>query len=160
VLFLGRYDKLRTAPAETPQDLSSGKTHRLWEISDVYEIFIGPDAMSSGLYREFQAAPDSRIMDIDIDAGNVERKADFSWRSGLSALSVLKIKEKIWETLFTIPFGAFSIIPGEQEIWNCNFYRIAGEEPSKHYLSWSPVYTVAFHQPRCFGHIQFTGKST
>jgi hypothetical protein len=156
VLFLGRYQQLRTAPATTPLEPPNERTPRLWDLSDVYELFIGPDAKESRLYREFQVGPDSRKIDIDVDASGDRRKTDLSWDSGFFAQSVLLGKEKVWEALLQIPFGAFSIIPECDEEWSCNFYRI-GHEPSRCYMAWSPVYRIAFHQPQYFGAIRFTG---
>jgi hypothetical protein len=155
VAFSGRYSSLRTAPQGTPYDNGYGKTHRLWEISDVYEVFIGPESRSKRVYGEFQVAPDSRWMDIYIDASDDRRKADFQWKSAVTACSHLDESRMIWHGLFKIPFSAFGPEISRELVWNCNFYRISGDSSSQHYLSWSPVGEVAFHKPHLFGEIVF-----
>jgi len=156
IAFSGRYSSLRTAPTDTPFDQQSGKTHRLWEISDVYEVFIGPDSRSDRVYGEFQVAPDSRWIDIFIDAREEKRKADFQWKSAVVACSQIDAARMIWYGFFFIPFRAFGADISHELTWNCNFYRISGELSSQQHLSWVPVREVAFHKPHLFGEILFT----
>ncbi|MGV8121263.1 MAG: carbohydrate-binding family 9-like protein [Candidatus Xenobiia bacterium LiM19] len=155
IAFSGRYSSLRTAPPDTPFDEQSGKTHRLWEISDVYEVFIGPESRSSRVYGEFQVSPDSRWIDIFIDARDEKRKADFQWKSAVVARSQIDAAKMIWYGFFFIPFRAFGQDISFDIAWNCNFYRISGELSSQQYLSWAPVGEVAFHKPHLFGEIIF-----
>lgn len=151
--YQGRFDSLRVAPDEVEVEKDSGKTHRLWELSDVYEVFIGPEARQTRRYREFQVAPDSRWIDIAIDAGGKERKTDFTWKSGFCARS--KVEDGIWSAVFQIPFQCFNAYPGEEMAWHCNLYRISGPPGECSYLAWSPVMIVNFHQPHRFGTISF-----
>jgi hypothetical protein len=153
--FRGKYDSLRTAPAHLAPEQGSGKTFQLWEHSDVYEVFIGPDARKCLLYREFQVGPDSRWIDIAIDGSRKERSTDFLWNSGMKAHSAINSEKRLWESHFAIPFAAFSEAPRKGDCWNANFYRISGRRGEEAYLSWSPVFKVNFHQPACFGDIMF-----
>lgn len=152
ICFAGFYRELRTAP---PRDGAAGKTPGLWELSDVYEAFIGPSARSDGKYREFQVAPDSQWIDIDIDAGGETRTADFDWRSGMVARSALDEGRRVWRAVMAIPLAAFSAVPRQGDTWDANFYRIAGPPDCASYLAWSPVGAIAFHQPRKFGTLLF-----
>jgi hypothetical protein len=153
--FTGSYGTLKTAPRESAVDNVSGKTMLLWENSDVYEVFIGPDARRKGLYREFQVAPDSRWIDISIDSSGERRIADFKWNSGMKAISRIDGEKKIWESVFQIPCNAFPQSPRRGDCWHCNFYRISGRTGEESYLSWSPVFEINFHRPDFFGTIVF-----
>ncbi len=155
IAFSGRYSSLRMAPPNTPFDVLSGKTHRLWEISDVYEVFVGPESRSRRVYGEFQVAPDSRWIDIFIDARDEKRKVDFQWKSTVTACSHVDAANMIWYGFFFIPFRAFGTDLSLDLPWNCNFYRISGNMSAQQHLSWAPVGEVAFHKPHLFGEIVF-----
>lgn len=154
-IFKGNYIGLRTAKLDAKTDEKSHKTFSLWDLSDVYEVFIGPDAKKSRKYKEFQVAPDSRQIDISIDASSANRKTDFLWQSGMKAESIIDSGAKIWNAVIKIPVSAFERHPCDETIWNCNFYRISGEDNNKSYLAWCPVGQIAFHQPDKFGEICF-----
>ena len=153
-IFEGSYQELVSAPVQTPTD-QNGKTMNLWEISDVYEIFLGPEAKKTGLYKEFQVGPDNRWIDIDIDNRGSQRQSDFEWTSGFRTLSKINTDQKQWKASFIIPFAAFGAKPQPDTVWNVNFYRISGIEPDKHYLTWTPVDRIDFHQHLKFGKILF-----
>lgn len=148
--FVGRYKTLKLADSSVQRE-SSGKTCRLWELSDVCEMFIAPRDIT--IYREFQFAPDGRFLDIDIDGSGLKRKTDFAWESHLSLES--KIKERTWMCRAKIPWHAFEKKPADGEIWHGNFYRILSHEAEERYLAWSSVLKPAFHQPKYFGEIIF-----
>jgi hypothetical protein len=159
IAFEGKFEIIRTSPKDTPYD-PQGKTNELWDLSDVYEVFIGPNSKETRKYRELQVAPDSRWIDLTLDASGKERLADFQWTSGMVAKSTVYPDKKIWIGVFQIPFIAFSDSPKENEIWNCNFYRISGEIEKKVYLTWSPTMEsatteVRFHKPEKYGDIVF-----
>jgi hypothetical protein len=153
----GEFDTIQIAPEDATVD-TQGKTPRLWAISDVYEIFIGPDAKITKKYREIQIAPDSRWIDLTLDASGKERIADFKWTSGMNAKSYVDYIKKLWTATLQIPFTAFSRAPRESDIWNCNFYRISENGGKKIYLSWSPVFELRFHQPDKYGDLVFSNR--
>lgn len=155
IRFEGCYDQLRTAPAEIKPEAHTGKTYLLWDLSDVYEVFVGPESKKNGVYKEFQVSPDSRYIDIAIDASAINRISDFNWISDMEALSVVDQNQCSWIGLFKLPFTAFGQIPDENTVWNINFYRIGGQPENQFFMAWAPVYKIAFHQPDKFGRIVF-----
>jgi hypothetical protein len=156
-LFKGSYDGLTTAPAGTMTQTPSGKTMNLWDLSDVYEVFIGPDARQTGLYKEFQIAPDNRWIDVAIDNSDRLRRSDFQWLSGFKSMTNIIENSKKWISLFIIPFTAFAVQPGAQATWDINLFRIrnSNRDSQKYYLAWAPVHQINFHQHRKFGKIVF-----
>lgn len=149
------YEELFLAPKNADMDPKSGKTWNLWDISDVFEIFIGPDSKQSRVYRELQVSPDSRWIELAIDASKPERKADLYWLSGMKAKSTIDYVAKKWYAVFKIPFTAFDNQPKEKDSWNLNFYRMAGTPAKRLYFAWSPTFMVQFHKPEKFGNIIF-----
>jgi hypothetical protein len=154
ISFEGKFDIARTSPPDTKPD-ELGKTMNLWDLSDVYEIFIGPNSKETKKYRELQVAPDSRWIDLTLDAGGPERQADFKWTSGMTVKSTVDRENKIWIGVFKIPNSAFDSTPAENKVWNCNFYRLHGELGNKDHISWSPVFIQRFHLPDRYGDIKF-----
>lgn len=154
--FRGCFSSLRMAPRELRADEKTGKTFRLWELSDVFELFIDPSAKETKIYREFQVSPDSRWIDIAIDASGEVRRTDFGWVSGMIARSTVDYENKRWESIMQIPQGAFSEKARKGSVWNANFYRISGPPDACSYLAWAPVHRIDFHQPELFGDLLFT----
>lgn len=145
--FEGKYDSLVLAP-----ESSTGKTMRLWEKSDVFELFVSPDCNRK--YREFQVAPDGKFIDLAIDAEKDERVSDFDWKSGFCNQTVSS--SNLWTSILTIPWSAFKgTAPQVNEEWRVNFYRIVSPVAGTKYLAWSPVGKIAFHQPEKFGKLIF-----
>jgi hypothetical protein len=66
--FEAGYEELFLAPEDAETDPKSGKTWKLWNLSDVFEVFIGPNSRNTKKYGEFQVSPDSRWVDLTIDA--------------------------------------------------------------------------------------------
>jgi hypothetical protein len=149
------YEELFLAPKDAETDPKSGKTFRLWDISDVFEVFIGPYAKQNRVYREFQVSPDSRWIDLAIDASGKERTGDFGWLSGMKAKSTIDYVAKKWYSVLQFPFAAFDTLPKEKDVWNLNFYRMAGTPENRLYFAWSPTFMVQFHKPEKFGNITF-----
>jgi hypothetical protein len=154
-IFRCHYETLRMAFLHEIRTDESGKTLNLWDISDVCETFIGPDVRHAGSYREFQVAPDSRWIDIAIDASGPQRFTDFTWRSGMAAGSQIFKERRLWFAAMKIPFTAFDRSPRADDIWDANLYRISHHPRGNSYLAWSPVGEIAFHQPDKFGKIRF-----
>ncbi|MDQ7821537.1 MAG: carbohydrate-binding family 9-like protein [Candidatus Eremiobacteraeota bacterium] len=157
VLFRGMYEELRLAPPGTPRDPATGKTPLLWQLSDVFEVFAGPRARDLRIYREFQASPDGRFIDVALDASGERRIADFSWHSGVQVHSSVHGEESLWESLFIIPWEAFSSSPLKERRWQGNFYRVSGCPENAAYCAWSSVGKIDFHQPGFFGDLLFDG---
>jgi hypothetical protein len=155
--FKGSFDNLTIAPVDTKQQVPCGKTMDLWDLSDVYEVFLGPDAKTTGLYKEFQIAPDNRWLDVAINNSDSLRRSDFQWHSGLKAMTRILKDEKKWLSLFIIPYLAFQLQSRTPNAWHVNFYRINNnrQESQKHYLAWAPVHHINFHQHQKFGEIVF-----
>ncbi|MCQ2736131.1 MAG: hypothetical protein MJ234_02810 [bacterium] len=150
LVFESRFESLRTAPDDA--ETLGGKTLRLWDISDVFEMFVSWGELKK--YREFQFAPDGRFLDIDIDASGSGRKTDFSWESGLSYEA--SAEKGIWHGRALIPWSAFPCgKPAEGDVWHINFYGIMNTASETAYLAWSPVHEINFHKPECFGEIIF-----
>ena len=146
--FEGKYKSLVLAP-----ESSKGKTMRLWEKSDVFELFVSPDCNRK--YREFQVAPDGKFIDIAIDAENPQKRiSDFNWNSGFS--NITTASNHLWTSILIIPWSAFKgTAPKAGEEWRINFYRIVSPLTDTKYLAWSPVGKIDFHQPEKFGKIIF-----
>jgi len=149
------YEELFLASADAKTCPKCGKTWTLWDLSDVFEIFIGPDSKSTRKYREFQVSPDSRWIDIIIDASGPERTADFEWISGMEAKSTTNDETKKWISILRFPFTAFDCKPSDGATWNLNFYRMAGKPDNRILFGWSPTFTYRFHLPEKFGNLIF-----
>lgn len=154
VFFRGSFRDLRYA-TNRAGDVLQKKTYRLWEDSDVFEIFIGPDAAQRKMYKEFQVAPDGRWIDIDVfDALGT---SNHHWYSGCSARSFVESSEKTWISVLLMPWRCFDAGREYDGEWNVNFYRASGKFHGDELLSWAPVGTGprCFHRPEHFGVIKF-----
>ncbi len=147
--FDGLYKSIRTAE---DSEKKTEKTMRLWEKSDVFEMFISPE--KNRVYREFQVGPDGKFLDIAIDSSNENRISDFNWNSKMT--NITEAKNNLWQSTMKIPWSAFKNSPPvNNEEWTVNFYRISEHYGQMKYLSWAPVFKIAFHQPELFGKIRF-----
>jgi hypothetical protein len=150
--FIGKFDSLKVV-SYLPVGEKTGKTYRLWAFDDVVEIFIGPEAKTHRQYREFEVSPDSRFIDLDMDAQSSQLKPDFHWQSHFIGKSHIDNTQKLWTCVMQIPWSAFDHKPQHGETWHCNFYRNTPDLSVL--LAWSPVHKKAFHQPEKFGEILF-----
>ncbi|MFH2063661.1 MAG: carbohydrate-binding family 9-like protein [Pseudomonadota bacterium] len=72
-----------------------------------------------------------------------------------------EIQQKItWYLAFSIPFALFEKYTGplpriHGSQWKANFYKCGDRTSHPHWVSWSPVKELNFHQPDCFGNIYF-----
>jgi hypothetical protein len=154
VFFHGRFDKLRMVPESVPHQTGQ-KTPRLWEDSDVYEVFIGVNASASSLYKEFQVSPDGRFIDIDVN-----RQLDISnhhWYSGMQCRSIIDGEMRIWSSVIELPWECFGLHKRADDVWHANFYRASGTFHGDELLAWSPTGygPKCFHRPHLFGTILF-----
>jgi hypothetical protein len=154
VYFRGRFDELRYHTIHDQSSLKS-KTYKLWELSDVFEIFIGINAKNTKLYKEFQVSPDSRWMDIDVN-----RQLGISnhhWYSGMVCKSIIDTEMKIWTSIVGLPWNCFGMHKKNDDIWNANFFRASGKYHGDELLAWSETGygEKCFHRPEHFGTIDF-----
>jgi len=154
VFFRGQYKNLRFAPNLSP-GLLQHKTHHLWELADVFEVFIGPEAIDQGQYKEFQVAPDSRW--IDIDVFHAIGTSNHHWFSGCRMRSFIDTDAKVWSAALFLPWNCFNTRYDSGLEWYVNFYRASGKYHGDELLAWSPVGTGprCFHRPEKFGTIHF-----
>lgn len=157
VFFQGHFSSLRSA-TKSESGLLQRKTHRLWDISDVFEVFIGLRATERKMYKEFQVAPDGRWLDIDV--WNCLEISNHHWYSGFRARSLVDIQQNIWKSVLDIPWNCFGADPHSNDEWNVNFYRASGTFHGDELLAWSPVGTgmKCFHRPEHFGRIKFLSE--
>ncbi len=156
VIFEGKFQELRLAH-DLGRDPKTGESYFLWEHSDVYEIFIGPDARRERRYKEFQVSPDSRWLDYDVKKNGNEVIGDEQWFSGFRCRSVIDEQQKTWDAVMEIPWKAFGADRKSKCEWNCNFYRASGKFHGDELLAWSPTGKGdrAFHKPEKFGRLIF-----
>ncbi|NUN69764.1 MAG: hypothetical protein HUU02_08655 [Bacteroidetes bacterium] len=154
VCFRGRFNTLRLAPPVEPSP-HQGKTYHLWELSDVYEVFMGVDAARTLRYKEFQVSPDARWIDIDVDKNL--GISNHHWYSGLQCRSVVDQEMKIWSSVIELPWNCFGQHRRTEDHWNINLYRATGAFHGDELLAWSPTGTgpKCFHRPEHFGTIIF-----
>ncbi len=158
-LFIGfeaSFLSLRTAPVSVPPEPGSGKTLRLWEQSDVLEMFIGVDVPETGRYREFEIAPDGRWIDIDVDHSAEPLRADFAWRSGAQFHSVVDHDAHRWFAALRIPWRALTDADPREVSWWCNGYRATGRFHGDELFAWSPtgLGPGCFHRFNHFGRLE------
>ncbi|MCK9409529.1 MAG: carbohydrate-binding family 9-like protein [Bacteriovoracaceae bacterium] len=154
VFFHGRFDTLRLAPDLVPMP-AHAKTHNLWELSDVYEVFIGVHASQSKLYKEFQVSPEGRWLDIDVN--KQLGISNHYWYSGLQCCSFVDNEMKIWSSIIELPWNCFGLHTRTEDVWHANFYRASGTHHGDELMAWSPTGygEKCFHRSEHFGTIQF-----
>lgn len=66
-----------------------------------------------------------------------------------------------WALGYTLPYEMLSeafehpVRPRPGDVWHANFYKCADESRHPHWLSWSPMPRLAFHDPDNFGTLRF-----
>ncbi len=157
VLFEGRCLSLRYAPEDTPADPATGKTLKLWELSDVFEFFVIPDINNRSEYREFQVSPDGRWFDAAISGRGSDRHADTGWDSHSRFESHVRTDDvKIWKAGMEIPWAALGVIARKGTTVAANFYRATGRFHGDELIAWSPTGygERAFHRTEKYGLMQ------
>lgn len=154
VYFRGRFDSLRTIPSSIPSP-AHGKTYKLWEQSDVFEIFIGPNARQTGLYKEFQVSPDSRWIDIDVN--KQLGISNHHWHSAMRCRSIIDNDMQIWTSIVELPWSCFGSHKRTEDRWDANFYRASGTYHGDQLMAWSATGygDHCFHRFEHFGSIEF-----
>ena len=69
-------------------------------------------------------------------------------------------KPTTWVNQLFVPFAVISKYAGELppiagEVWRGNFYKCGDKTSHPHWAAWSPVRALNFHDPECFGRLQF-----
>lgn len=154
IYFRGRFEQLRLI-ADNERIGFKTKTYKLWEQSDVFEVFIGVNSKQTNLYKEFQVSPDGRWIDIDVN-----RQLGISnhhWYSGLECKSYIDNDMKIWSSVLELPWSCFGLNMKTNDVWYANFYRASGAYHGEELLAWSPTGygEKCFHRPQHFGRIEF-----
>jgi hypothetical protein len=154
IYFRGRFENLRMLSKEKTIEVST-KTYKLWEQSDVFEVFIGVHAKQTKLYKEFQVSPDARWIDIDVN--KQLGISNHHWYSGFQCKSFIDEDMKIWTSVFELPWNCFGPNKKTDDVWYANFYRASGTFHGEELLAWSPTGygEKCFHRPEHFGKIEF-----
>ncbi len=154
IYFRGRYEQLRVIKDQKKIGENS-KTHKLWEQSDVFEVFIGAHAKQSKMYKEFQVSPDARWIDIDVN--KQLGISNHFWYSGLQCKSFIDEDLKIWSSVIELPWNCFGLNKKTEDIWYVNFYRASGTFHGDELMAWSPTGygEKCFHRPEHFGKLEF-----
>ncbi len=153
VFFRGRFEELRYS-TDMPKESLGRKTHALKSAADVYEVFIGPKASSTKIYKQFQVAPDGRWFDNDINTALGITNPH--WYSGCKCQSFVDTEMKIWSGVFELPWQCFGASYDSEHVWNVNFCRLMGAQDDRNILAWSSSGEVKpFNPADCFGKIFF-----
>jgi hypothetical protein len=154
IYFRGRYEHLRMISDKKQNGINS-KTYKLWEQSDVFEVFIGVHAKQTKLYKEFQVSPDARWIDIDVN--KQLGISNHHWYSGFQCRSFIDDDLNIWTSVFELPWSCFGLNKKTDDVWNVNFYRASGSFHGEELMAWSPTGygEKCFHRPENFGEIKF-----
>jgi len=155
VLFSGRFVTLRVAPA-TDGAANMGNTFQLWEKNDVYEVFVGADAMRTRRYAEFQVAPDGRWLDTRVDASGSHIMSEMARESDVRCASHVSESHRVWRAALQIPWAGLESEHRPERVWHCNFYRATGRYHGDELLAWSPTGfgNNYFHRPEKFGALE------
>ena len=149
LLYACSYDTLTIGP--DPQ--TSKETNRLWEVSDVAEVFIAPNPGDILRYKEFQVSPAGQWVDLEID--REAKKYDATWNSGFRSATRIDSARRVWWAEMAIPLRAFGPqppTPGAR--WRLNFFRLE-QGPPKRSIVWQPTHQPSFHVPQAFGWLAF-----
>lgn len=147
VLFTGRFVNLRAKFSGVP-----GRTPRLWELSDVFELFLGRDSAQTGHYLEFQVAPDGSWFAAEVRNQGGQVLADHAKETSFRCLSAVDKPAGIWKAGMEIPWRDLGGMD-ENGPWQGNFYRATGKFHGDELMAWSPTGygERCFHRPERFG---------
>ena len=100
------------------------KRWQLWE-RDVVEAFIAPQPEPRGHYYEFEVAPNSQWLDLEIDLD--KQLHDGQWNSGFAHAARIDAQQRLWTVEMRIPARSMNvafIAPNAE--WRINLYRAEG----------------------------------
>lgn len=154
ILFSGRYLNLRMDTEDLPLE-AQGRTPRLWDKSDVFELMIGRDCARTGRYKEFQVAPNGRWMAADVSLAGDQLSTNEGWTCNFRSISFIHGEENVWRAGMEVPWEDLGGLEAGGE-WRCNFYRATGKFHGDELLAWRPTGygDHCFHRPHLFGTIK------
>jgi hypothetical protein len=130
------------------------RTPELWDLSEVVEVFVGPDARQTGRYFEFEVAPDGRWIALDVLKDSAGLHGNQEWETEFRCAVSCHPSQEVWKAALEIPWRDLGgYYPAGR--WYGNFYRsIPGPGKGK-LLAWSPTGTGphCFHCPERFGEL-------
>ncbi len=158
-VFCCRYRELNVIP-DTPKSPAGRKTPRLWEQSDVVEVFIGAGARETCQYFEIQVAPDGRWMDMRIVKTANGLLQDPDWQSGVRCKSFIDGTANEWRAALAVPWKSLDARAAPGIPWDCNFYRASGRIHGDELLAWAPTGygEQCFHRPEKFGRLELSNE--
>lgn len=132
-----------------------GRRDQLWD-RDVVEAFLQPDPSRERYYKEFEVAPNSMWIDLDIFPGG---RSDL--KSGMKRSVYLDRQAQKWSAELAIPMKSLTERFDPHATWRANFYRVEGQAEHRAYLAWQPTNTPQpnFHVPSAFGTLKFAPPS-
>ncbi len=101
-----------------------------------------------GGFKDFTQLPDSDLRQIAIHSSLPHR------------IEPEQPGPLVWSLYFRIPVSVLECHAGRlgplagQE-WTANFYKCGDETSHPHWASWAPVRALNFHDPHCFGRLDF-----
>ena len=158
-VFCCRYRELKIIP-DPPKSLAERRTPRLWEQSDVVEVFIGAGARGTGRYFEIQIAPDGRWTDLRIVRTVNGPLPGPDWQSGLQCKSFIDGTGNEWRAALAVPWKSLDSRAALEVPWDCNFYRASGRTHGDELLAWAPTGygNQCFHRPEKFGRLELLSE--
>jgi len=141
----------------------NGRRDRLWD-RDVVEAFLQPPDLTSksvafnstsryrAFYKEFEIAPNSMWIDLDISPSGLN-----DLKSGLARSVQVNEANKTWAAELAIPMNALTTNFDPKAQWRANFFRAEGKIEPRTYMAWQPTHTPEpnFHVPESFGALGF-----
>jgi alpha-galactosidase len=129
----------------------NGRREQLWD-RDVAEVFLQPDTLRPGDYKEFEVSPNGMWVDLDISKEGVT-----DLNSGLRRSVFLDEQHHTWAAELAIPMKSLTPNFDPSRCWKINFFRIEGSREPRTYHAWKPTMTSEpdFHVPEAFGELRF-----
>jgi len=133
------------------------------------EFFVQPSHGAGYLNFEFNA---SGVMLAQVHGDTLHPRTVSRWLTGAEAAGVRifhslpdRVEPEIagevcWELGFFLPFSIFAAthgapVPVSGTVWRANVYKCGDGTSHPHWASWRPVKRLNFHEPDCFGDMEF-----
>lgn len=133
------------------------------------EFFVQPSHGAGHLNFEFNA---SGVMLAQVHGDTLHPRTVNRWLSEAEAAGVRifhslpdRVEPEIagevcWELGFHLPFSIFAAthgapVPVSGTVWRANVYKCGDNTSHPHWASWRPVKRLNFHEPDCFGDMEF-----
>jgi hypothetical protein len=153
-IFSGGY-RGQVFPGAFVPDPDRTRTPRLWDLSEVVEVFIGENARLTGRYREFEVAPDSRWTALDVQVTQLGVMGDEHVASDALCLSATNATNDLWTAVIEIPWSDLQAEGPPGGTWHCNLYRSIPGQGEPTLMAWRPTGfgPKCFHAPARFGEL-------